>query len=57
MLFNQAVDGFTMRGQGAERRLLILPHEAAVPVYVGAAQKIAVSLRSIPTSTGSSRST
>ena len=36
MLLDQAVDDLAMRGQSAERRLFILPHEAAVAVNIGA---------------------
>ena len=36
MLLDETVDYLAMRGQGAERRLFVLPHEAAVAEHVGA---------------------
>jgi hypothetical protein len=36
MLLDEGIDDFAMGGKGMQRRLLILPHQAAIAVYVGA---------------------
>jgi len=36
VLLDQAIDYSAMRGQGSDRRLFVLPHEATVAMDVGA---------------------
>jgi hypothetical protein len=48
VLFDDTVDDLSMRGQGAECRLFVLPHEAAVAVHVGAEYRGELAFRSSP---------
>jgi hypothetical protein len=48
VLLDQTVDYLAMARQGAERRLLVLPHEAAVAEHVGAEYGGELALQTAP---------